>query len=355
MKWHAKLISYKNEGRISVEFEKNLELNERIKKIEGCKWSQSLKCWHIPDTPENRIRFKIESGIQQNLNIEKDDKIEEFRRWLKSKRYSDNTIKTYCEALRTFLYYFKEKPIELIVNQDIINFNNDYILKNKLSSSYQNQVVNAVKLFYSTIEQQKIQISEIDRPKRSKKLPVVLSLDEVEKLLNIIENQKHKAMLAFIYSAGLRRSELLNIKIKDVDSKRMIIHIHSAKGNKDRIVPLSETALVILREYYKQYKPTDYLFEGQQGGQYSEKSLQEVFHKAKNLAGIKKSVSLHSLRHSYATHLLESGVNLRFIQEILGHKSPKTTQIYTHVSSENMKHILSPIEKLKINARKKDQ
>lgn len=140
MNWHSRLIKHKNEGRITVEFEKNLELNERIKKIEGCKWSQSLKCWHIPDTPENRIRFKIESGLQQNLNIEKDVKIEEFRRWLKSKRYSDNTIKTYCEALKTFLYYFKEKPVGTINNQDIINFNNDYIIDKKLSSSYQNQV-----------------------------------------------------------------------------------------------------------------------------------------------------------------------------------------------------------------------
>jgi integrase/recombinase XerD len=140
MYWQSKIIIYKKESRISVEFEKNLELNERIKKIEGCKWSQSLKCWHIPDTPENRIRFKIESGLQQSLNIEKDDKIEEFRRWLKSKRYSDNTIKTYCEALKTFLYYFSKKTIEKIVNQDIIDFNNDYIIYKKLSSSYQNQV-----------------------------------------------------------------------------------------------------------------------------------------------------------------------------------------------------------------------
>ena len=159
-------------------------------------------------------------------------------------------------------------------------------------------------------------------------------------------------MLALIYSAGLRRSELLNLTVKDVDSSRMLLTIKSAKGNRDRIVPLSETILVLLRDYYVKYKPKKYLFEGQKGDRYSEGSLQEIFQMAKSKAKINKIATLHTLRHSYATHLLEGGTNLRYIQEILGHKSPKTTQIYTHVSTEGISRITSPIEKLKLNHAK---
>ena len=347
MNWHSRLIKHKNEGRITVEFEKNLELNERIKKIEGCKWSQSLKCWHIPDTPENRIRFKIESGLQQNLNIEKDVKIEEFRRWLKSKRYSDNTIKTYCEALKTFLYYFKEKPVGTINSQDIINFNNDYIIDKKLSSSFQNQIVNAVKLFFKTIERINLEIDIIHRPKREKTLPNVLSKEDVKSILDAHYNIKHKVMLSLIYSCGLRCGELLNLKPDDIDSKRNIVLIKQSKGKKDRIVPLSIKILEMLRDYYSVYKPSNYLFEGQNKGQpYDARSLQLVLKQALQKTNIKKPVTLHWLRHSYATHLLESGTDLRYIQELLGHNSSKTTEIYTHVSTKSIKQIKSPFDDL---------
>jgi integrase/recombinase XerD len=347
MNWHSRLIKHKNEGRITVEFEKNLELNERIKKIEGCKWSQSLKCWHIPDTAENRIRFKIESGLQQNLNIEKDVKIEAFRRWLKSKRYSDNTIKTYCEALKTFLYYFKEKPVGTINNQDIISFNNDYIILKKLSSSYQNQVVNAIKLFFKIIADQQINVELIHRPKGKKTLPNVLSKEEIKMILESLQNIKHRTMLSLIYACGLRRSELLNLKSNDILSDRLLLHIKQSKGKKDRIVPLSNKLLEMLREYYKTYKPKVWLFEGQQAGEpYSEKSLESVLKQAVSKACINKPVTLHWLRHSYATHLLESGTDLRYIQELLGHNSSRTTEIYTHVSNKSIQQIKSPFDDL---------
>ncbi len=347
MNWHSRLIKHKNEGRITVEFEKNLELNERIKKIEGCKWSQSLKCWHIPDTAENRIRFKIESGLQQNLNIEKDVKIEAFRRWLKSKRYSDNTIKTYCEALKTFLYYFSEKSFKDVNNQDFISFNNNYILKNKLSNSYQNQVVNAIKLFFKTIERINLEIDIIHRPKREKTLPNVLSKEDVKSILDAHYNIKHKVMLSLIYSCGLRCGELLNLKPDDIDSKRNIVLIKQSKGKKDRIVPLSIKILEMLRDYYSVYKPSNYLFEGQNKGQpYDARSLQLVLKQALQKTNIKKPVTLHWLRHSYATHLLESGTDLRYIQELLGHNSSKTTEIYTHVSTKSIQQIKSPFDDL---------
>lgn len=162
-------------------------------------------------------------------------------------------------------------------------------------------------------------------------------------------------MLSLIYSAGLRRSELLNLKIKDIDSKRMLININAAKGMKDRIAPLSETVLNLLRAYYTEYTPKEYLFEGQKGEKYSERSLALVLKKGAHLAGIQKNINLHMLRHSYATHLLENGTDLRYIQELLGHKSSKTTEIYTHVSRSAISKIKSPIDKLKIKIKGNDK
>lgn len=348
MEWNARIVKYKDETRIAVYFEKRQELIQRIKKIGDARWSYRLGAWHLPCTEENLNRFKLENAI---LKTEKKDKVAQFSRWMKSKRYSDNTIKTYSEALKSFLQFFNSKPIEEITNADLINYNNDYIIKNDLSSSYQNQIVNAVKLFFRTIENKVMNEELIHRPKKYNPLPKVIAEEEVAAIINGLENIKHKCMLSLIYSAGLRRSELLNMRISDIDSKRMQIHINKAKGGKDRIAPLSETILKLLRQYYTVYKPKDYLFEGQRGEQYSERSLALVLKKGCQLAGIKKNINLHMLRHSYATHLLESGTDLRYIQELLGHKSSKTTEIYTHVSNKAMKKIISPLDKLDIKIK----
>jgi integrase/recombinase XerD len=347
MKWISKIIQHKNESRISVEFEKNEELNQRIRKFEGSKWSNSLRLWHIPDTPENRVRFKIETQEEQALNLIKNEKIALFKKWLRSKRYSENTLKTYSDAIKTFLYYFKHKTIEEIDNQDIIDFNNDYILRKKLSSSYQNQIVNAIKLFFSRVENRIIDVDLIHRPKKEKLLPNVLSKEETKKILEAHSNIKHKAMLSLIYSCGLRRSELLNLRPMDIDSKRNLIIIRQGKGKKDRIAPLSEKILKLLREYYTIYNPKQWLFEGVTGkNQYDERSLSNVLKLALAKAKIEKPVTLHWLRHSFATHLLEAGTDLRYIQEILGHKSSKTTEIYTHVSTKSIQNIKSPFDDL---------
>jgi integrase/recombinase XerD len=347
MNWEAKLIKHKGESRIAVYFEKNAEWIARIKKLEDARWSQTLKAWHLPDTDENRLRFKLDLRIVlSEIHIQK---IEQFKRWLSSKRYSSNTIKTYSEALQTFLKYYHHKHIEQINNEDLIAFNNDYILKNNLSASFQNQVVNSIKLFFSQIQGANINVELVHRPKREKLLPNVLSKEEIKQILNAPTNIKHKAMLSLIYACGLRRSELLNLKPNDIDSKRGVIIIRQAKGKKDRIAPLSEKILVMLREYYQSFKPITWLFEGQEiGNQYSEKSLESVLKQALAKCKITKPVSLHWLRHSYATHLLENGTDLRFIQEILGHKSSKTTEIYTHVSTKSLQKIKSPFDDLDI-------
>jgi len=365
-------VKHKGKKILLLKFPYNSQLIEITKQLPNATWSNTYKAWYTPYSIEILHQVKklfadvaiIDAHILKeklakaknappdikdyNLNDDAKLKIEKFKHWMQSRRYSQSTIGTYSDALKTFLKFYSSKTIPEITNDDIIEFNNKYILANNLSASFQNQVVNAIKLFFCKIENTAINVDTIHRPKKSYKLPNILSLAEVELMLNSLDNIKHKTMLALIYSGGLRRSELLNMEIKDVDSKRMIVSIKGAKGNKDRIVPLSETILEMLRKYYLEYKPKKYLFEGAKGFKYSDTSLENVFHKAKMLAKINKNVSLHTLRHSYATHLLEGGTNLRYIQELLGHKSSKTTEIYTHVSNEGLGKVSSPIEKLKL-------
>ncbi|MBK7762373.1 MAG: site-specific integrase [Bacteroidetes bacterium] len=344
-KWHAKVIKHRGEYRIAVFFDRDAELIQRIRTIDDAKWSATHRAWHVPDTPDNRIRFKIEPKII--LNPLHEQSIEQFTLWLRSKRYSENTIATYTDALKSFLLFYNDSFIEEITDSDIIKFNNEYILKKQLSSSFQNQIVNAVKLFFRTIEKKQLDPELIHRPKRQKLLPNVLSKEEVKLILTALPNLKHRTMLCLIYSCGLRRSELLALKAVDIQAGRNIILIKQAKGKKDRIVPLSEKILVMLREYYQFYKPKVWLFEGQKVGEpYDERSLASVLKLALSKSGIKKPVTLHWLRHSYATHLLEAGTDLRYIQEILGHSSSKTTEIYTHVSTRNIQQIKSPFDDL---------
>jgi integrase/recombinase XerD len=281
------------------------------------------------------------------LDKEKEREIQIFNRYLSSKRYSPNTIKVYSDSMSTFLRYFSMKDITDISNDDLIDFNNNYILKNNFSASFQNQVVNAVKLYFSAIQYKKIDVELIHRPRREKVLPNVLSKEEVKAILNAHVNIKHKMMLSLIYSCGLRCGELLALHPVNIDSKRNIIFLKNAKGKKDRIVPLSPLILKMLREYYKIYKPKTYLFEGQNISMpYDARSLQLILKQALEKTGIRKPVTLHWLRHSYATHLLESGTDLRYIQELLGHSSSKTTEIYTHVSTKSIQQIKSPFDDL---------
>ena len=347
MKWESKLIKYKGDARIAVAFEKNIELIARIKTIEGSRWSQSLGVWHIPDTEENRLRFKLPLHSISTPSEEGILQIEKFKQWLLSKRYSPSTIKTYSEVLKSFFIFYREKPIAEISNEDVIIYNNEYILKNNLSASYQNQIVNAIKLFFQTIRETKMLVDKIHRPKRSKLLPNVLSKEEIKLILNVHNNIKHKMMLSLIYSCGLRCGELLALKPVHIDSKRNIVLLKNSKGQKDRIVPLSPFILEMLREYYKIFKPKTYLFEGQNIGlPYDARSLQLILKQALQKTGITKPATLHWLRHSYATHLLESGTDLRYIQELLGHSSSKTTEIYTHVSTKSIQQIKSPFDDL---------
>ena len=345
MHWKAEIITHKKEKRVAVWFQKDATLIARIKLLDDAKWSNTLKVWHLPDTAINRERFKLQQELV--INPDKITALQDFEKYLKTKRYSESTIKTYVEALKSFLVFYNLKPTEDINNNDVVNYHHQFILKKNLSASYQNQIINAIKLYFSTIKETAIQIEKIYRPKTEKLLPNVLSKEEIKKILNAHSNIKHKTMLSLIYSCGLRRSELSNLKPNDIDSGRNLVIIRQAKGKKDRIAPLSPAILMLLRDYYKAFKPLNWLFEGQNKGEkYDERSLAQVLKQALVKSNIKKPVSLHWLRHSYATHLLESGTDLRYIQEILGHKSSRTTEIYTHVSTKSLQNIKSPFDDL---------
>jgi integrase/recombinase XerD len=270
-----------------------------------------------------------------------------FKNYMNFRRYSQNTIKTYADALEVFFRFYKDQAPESLNIEDIINFNTSYILKKNLSASYQNQVINAIKLFYRNRFNRAMEVDCIQRPRREKRLPNVLSKNEVKSILEAPINLKHRAMLSLIYACGLRRSELLNLTLKDILSDRNLLFIRQSKGKKDRVVPISIKLIEMLRDYYKAFKPKTWLFEGQEvGKKYSERSIQLVLNQAVEKAKIVKPVSLHWLRHSYATHLLESGTDLRYIQELLGHSSSRTTEIYTHVSTRNLQQIRSPFDDL---------
>jgi len=273
-----------------------------------------------------------------------------FSDYMRAMRYSTNTISSYAECLRIFLNYHGQKHYLDIDNNDVALFKSDYILKQKLSATYQGRFINAIKLFYAKIPRKKLIIENLERPRKGSPLPKVLSKEVVAKLLSSTENIKHKAMLSLIYSCGLRRGELINMQITDIDSKRNVINIRHAKGNKDRIVPLSDKILVLLREYYKKYRPIRWLFEGQiVGTQYTETSLNHIFQRAKSKAQVKMPCTLHTLRHCYATHLLEAGTDMGYIQALLGHKHSKTTEIYTHVTTKSIQKIKSPFDDLEIS------
>lgn len=274
-------------------------------------------------------------------------KIEQFRNWMRHKRYGESTIKTYSETLSVLLRFIMPKSPEEMQGHDMVDFVNDYIIPNKYSYAFQNQAVNSAKLFFREIIKGKLDVESFKRPRSEHKLPNVLSKEEVKAILQAPVNFKHRSMLSLIYACGLRRSELLNLKPANVDSKRHMLVILNSKGKKDRMVPISDKIIEMLREYYKIYRPEIWLFEGQVAGeQYSEASLAKVLKNACDKSGVRKPVTLHWLRHSYATHLLESGTDLRYIQELLGHKSSKTTEIYTHVSEKSLQNITSPFDTL---------
>jgi integrase/recombinase XerD len=367
---HVESILHKGSRRIKLVFPFDQDIIDRVRAIDDCRWSGTLRCWHLPyhrqsiaDISKLRTEMKLDIPELDTLAEEESTKyfdrtlpkeklmlIKSLIQYMDVQRYSERTVTLYSDAVKTFLGYFRDKRPEELTGDDVAEFNLKYVLNNGFSASYQNQVISSLKLLFRHILKKDMVVGEIERPFRGRSLPEIFSVEEVQLLLQKVKNVKHRAMLSLIYACGLRRSELIHLKINSIDSNRKLLIIKGSKGNKDRIVPLPESMIFMLRAYYKDYQPKVWLFEGHtEGMQFSETSLREVFEKALERAKIRKKLTLHSLRHSYATHLLENGVDLRFIQELLGHKSSKTTEIYTHVTSKSIEKIKSPFENIKLN------
>lgn len=264
---------------------------------------------------------------------------------MRLRNYSRKTLKAYTGCLRAFIRFIHPQHPREVSDKDIRRYLIYLIETERLSASTVNQAYNALRFLFVELYHRPFTLTNIPRPAKEHKLPSILSQEEILKVFSFVKNLKHKTMLMLIYSAGLRVGECVRLKIADVDGQRKLIHLKGAKGKKDRYTILSDTALNTLRLYYKSYRPKDFLFEGANGrGHLSERSIQHVFEHAVKEAGIHKTISLHGLRHSFATHLLESGVDIRYIQELLGHTSSKTTEIYTHVSKKSLGKIVSPLD-----------
>lgn len=356
-------------SRITIHLPKKEEDIQFIRSMRYARWDFINFCWIVPNYSTNleliheyfahrEVSYEtisplpsnelIETAINtplQPLGEEDRERIMMFRKWMEHKRYSTSTIQNYQKSIAYFLRFVKPKPLTEVDNSDMVNFVHQYMIPRRLSTSYQNQAVNAARLFFKVIQGSRLITEQIERPRREHKLPNVLSKSEVSALLQSVKNQKHRTMLSLIYACGLRRSEMLKLKPVHIDSKRHFLIVLNAKGKKDRVVPISDKVIEMLRDYYKNYRPQTWLFEGQVAGvAYSETSLQKVFKMGLEAARINKPATLHWLRHSYATHLLEAGTDLRYIQELLGHKSSKTTEIYTHVSEKSLQKIKSPFD-----------
>jgi len=302
-----------------------------------------------PEGLKNRIK-EVTAGIRERESgPEAIAALKLLESYLSEQRYSSHTIKTYLSQLEYFFKYCQPVLPSDISNENFRAFMEEHIMILGYSASFQNQVITAIKTYYSLIPESDFDIKLIKRPRKSRPLPQVFSKEEVKRILNSTRNLKHRLILWITYSCGLRRSEVVNIRLSDLNRERGILHIRGGKGNVDRVVPVSEKVWEKIEEYRDSYHPLVWLFEGQKGGQYTTSSVYHVFKAALSRAGIDREVGIHSLRHSYATHLHETGLDIRYIQELLGHQSSRTTDIYTHVSRRHLVQIKSPIDDLDLH------
>jgi integrase/recombinase XerD len=303
---------------------------------------------NIPPKGIKKRREEISALVREReLSAKAIEAVQQLGQHIKRRRYSNSTLTTYSSMLQLFLQYFSEREPQQITDNDIADFMTDYVIDLGYSASWQNQMITAIKTYY-LLNDRIIRSDNIIRPKRGRSLPKVFSKEEIRRILNATHNFKHRLILWMIYSCGLRRSEVLNIRLSDLDRDRSILHIREGKGKVDRVVPVSDKVWDKLDEYVAAYAPATWLFEGQAGGKYSGESVYNLFRTALKRAGIRKEVGVHALRHSYATHLHENGLDIRFIQELLGHRNSRTTEIYTHVSRRNLLSVKSPIDDIDI-------
>ncbi|MHB1654678.1 MAG: site-specific tyrosine recombinase/integron integrase [Desulfitobacteriaceae bacterium] len=345
------------ENELLVRFPYTKEAVSKIRSIPGRCWNGVTRRWSIPDTEESvqQLLFLFANddvvaspplNFYPNITGIRDMKILllNVEEELKLKGYSPKTREAYIGHIQRFLFYVR-KDYRDISDDDVRRYLLRLLDQYERSHSYVNQALSAIKFLFGNVLKRHRAIVNLPRAKKQQKLPDILSRQEVARLINVVRNTKHRLILLLTYSAGLRVSEVVSLRLGDIDSDRMLIHVRQGKGQKDRYSVLSQVAYQALQEYVKRFEPGEWLFPGEQEDQHlTERTTQRIFEKAKEAAGITKEVSVHSLRHSFATHLLESGTDLRYIQELLGHKSSKTTEIYTHVSQRDLGRIRSPLD-----------
>ncbi len=362
-------VVHRGKARILVRFGSNKDYTERIRKVADARWSRTYQCWHIPDTIENRKKCGLPAPVPATIQtaIAKDsasktitatlsaNNRKEFRRFTEQlilKKYSKSTIKTYCNEILQLFKLLGNRPAQELSPEHLKRYLLYCTVKLKLSEHTLHSRLNALKFYFEQVLHRENFFWEIPRPKKPLQLPRLFNQDEIAAIIKAARNLKHKTMLMMAYAAGLRISEVINLKVEDIDSKRMSIFIRQAKGKKDRMVRLSPVLLVMLRAYWKEYSlgRAGYLFPGQnKAAPYSSRSLQLLLNAAKKKAGIVKPGSIHSLRHSFATHLLDKGTDVTMIQKLLGHNDIKTTLRYLHVSNRDMLQVMSPLDDLKLD------
>ncbi len=353
-------------GRIRLVNPYEPEFARLIKQLPLCMWEQETKSWTLPHSEKIleqlkhfctnhgwKFRYEEESSEMNRKPNPRPSAAgnpkkcpETYLEKLIVLRYSPRTIEGYVSCFTEFINYFREREPARIEHAEIMTFLRYLIEVRCISTSYQNQMISAIKFWFEKVLGLKRETYYLERPRREGFLPTVLHEDEISAILGTIRNLKHKCLIMTAYSAGLRVSELLNLRIRDIDSKRMLIRVNQGKGRKDRVTLLSVKLLEILRVYYKQYHPKEFLFEGASGGRYAERSVQNVLQRACRDAGILKHTTMHTLRHTFATHLLEHNTDIRYIQELLGHTNPKTTQIYTHITTKGLDQLKSPLDNI---------
>ncbi|WP_282072151.1 tyrosine-type recombinase/integrase [Polaribacter atrinae] len=351
--------NHRKEDQLLLKFTFNNKLVALVKSVKDTYWSSTLVAWYLKDTPENLNTItslfknittvdtsKLSKKILFKRNLTDDQKklLNNFYLFLKGKRYSKSTIQTYTFFVADFINFHTKTPLEELTNRSVELFIEKVFIERDYSISSQRQFISALKIFIIFSPQTKINDLVLERPKKSRKLPSVLSQEEVLEIIRCTQNLKHRAILALIYSCGLRISELTNLKLVDFHIERKQLIVKNGKGRKDRYVSLADSFLPLLSNYYYSYKPKIYFVEGHNGGKYSTESVRQFLRKSCTRANIKKTVTPHTLRHSYATHLLENGVDIRYIQSLLGHAKPETTMIYTHVRRKDLMEIINPLD-----------
>ncbi|MBS1782096.1 MAG: tyrosine-type recombinase/integrase, partial [Bacteroidetes bacterium] len=336
---------------IWVKFDYDKNLIQHLRSYAKVLWSASQKAWYMTDNSTHRNLCGLEPelvGKEVLLKISEINlpEFQKFQNILILKAYSVNTRRTYSIEFAQLLYVLKNFPVQELSKERLQSY---FLYCHKELQLSENQIhsrINAIKFYYEQVLHQSKMFFDIPRPKKPVLLPKPLNVNEVKRLFSVTENLKHRLILQLCYGMGLRVSEIVNLKISDIDSLDMKVRIERGKGKKDRFVNLPNVVLEDLRKYYKEHLPKVFLFEGQQGTQYSVRSAQLVFKEAMKKAKINKKIGIHGLRHSYATHLIELGTDITFIQKLMGHNDIKTTQVYTHVTDMSITKIGSPLDRI---------